>query len=83
MQDWMRAMTPEEAKAYLQGPNERGASPYELLQLKGKAKLIGQKLCPGCGEVPETRRQKKPRDHLCAWCGYDHDAGTFAGLVPA
>lgn len=38
--------------------------------------------CPGCGEADADYRQPK-RPSKCAWCGYDHDTGEHAQLVPA
>lgn len=38
--------------------------------------------CPGCNEAFAFQRQDK-KPNRCSWCGYDHDTGEHAGLVPA
>lgn len=38
--------------------------------------------CPGCRKAYAFQRQAK-RPHLCSWCGYDHETGQQAQLVPA
>ncbi len=81
---WVRALTPEQAAAYLADPaNPRGLTGYELEQLFAKTSLMGQTLCPGCNETPASNRQSAPKAHRCGWCGYDHDSGEHAYLVPA
>jgi len=38
--------------------------------------------CPGCREAYAFQRQAL-RPNRCSWCGYDHDTGEQAQLVPA